>query len=484
MVQVLVVDDEKSVRVLLREFLTEDRHEVLTAADASDALRFLAGQSFDVVVSDIVLPRVSGVELLERIHELSPDTQVVMITGDPNVETASEVVRLGAFDYIPKPVSKEKLQAVVGKAARLKSLLDETRRLEEENENYREHLKELVKKKTLRLAKSEARYKDLVEKADIAIVADDRDGKLVYFNRKFAQLFGYSMKEMKKLSHRELVHPDDIKMVREFHRTRLQGEKVQARYEFRGKRKDGSVIHIETAVSEILEEGDQFVGSRSYFWDVTERKLTEAKVEESEQKYRDLVEKGKDGIYILQDRRFIYVNDAFCRMFGYSREALEELDDFLTLTAPESREFITARDEKLKKGGDVLSNYEFIGRTKTGKRLHLEASITPIIYNGKKARQGLLRDVTEKRKHEDQFINVVTNTSHLINTPLTVALGYMDMIILGHLEMTPKLMKKIHEKLMIVRKLIVGELSGNLILLKERTSDGWTPVTEDDGPKL
>ena len=67
----------------------------------------------------------------------------------------------------------------------------------------------------------------------------------------------------------------------------------------------------------------------------------------------------------------------------------------------------------------------------------------------------MLRDVTEKRKHEDQFINVVTNTSHLINTPLTVALGYMDMIILGHLEMTPKLMKKIHEKLMIVRKLIV-----------------------------
>ena len=134
MTNVLIVDDEKSIRISLREFLVADGYKVEAASDAQEALRLLGDHDFDVVVSDIVLPRINGIELLKAIRGAAPFAQVIMMTGEPTVDTAAEALRSGAFDYLTKPVSKNAILRAVGNAEKVKALEDERRRLERENQ--------------------------------------------------------------------------------------------------------------------------------------------------------------------------------------------------------------------------------------------------------------------------------------------------------------------------------------------------------------
>ncbi len=133
---------------------------------------------------------------------------------------------------------------------------------------------------------SEARYRSLVEKAGIAILIDSKDGSFNYFNRRFADLFGYSTKEMQSQSIQTLVHPDDVEWVMEYHLGRFGGKRVPHRYEFRGIRKDGSTIYLETDVTVLREKG-RVIGTRSYIWNITERK----KIEEQLRKAHSELEK-------------------------------------------------------------------------------------------------------------------------------------------------------------------------------------------------
>ena len=126
--RVLIVDDEKSMRTSLREFLKDDNYEVAVAEDADKAMAKLKAGDFDVVLTDIIIPRITGVELLKSISETSPNTQVILMTGEPTVATASEAVRTGAFDYITKPIDKEQLLRTIANAAKAKALDDDRRR--------------------------------------------------------------------------------------------------------------------------------------------------------------------------------------------------------------------------------------------------------------------------------------------------------------------------------------------------------------------
>jgi PAS domain S-box-containing protein len=124
------------------------------------------------------------------------------------------------------------------------------------------------------LKKSEEHFRDLVEKSRIAISSDDSQGNLIYFNERYAEIFGYSMEEMIKKPVRSLVHPEDREKVATYHEGRLRNKNVPSRYEFRGIRKDGSVRYLEVDVVD-LRVGGRFVGTRTYLWDITDRKLSE-----------------------------------------------------------------------------------------------------------------------------------------------------------------------------------------------------------------
>ena len=153
---VLVVDDERSIRVTVKAFLEADGHRVEVAENVEAAEALLRGNPTDVILADVILPRVSGLELLRRIHDTSPRVQVIMMTGKPTLESAAEALRYGAVNYLQKPVEKSELLKAVRNAMHVKHLSDEKLALEKENLKYLNHLEQLVESRTHALAMSEA----------------------------------------------------------------------------------------------------------------------------------------------------------------------------------------------------------------------------------------------------------------------------------------------------------------------------------------
>jgi DNA-binding NtrC family response regulator len=106
-IRVLVVDDEEVIRLGYRRVLSVDGFRVKAAGNVPEALNMMAGDSFDVVLLDIRMPGMDGMEVLRTIKERWPQSEVVVITGYPSIDTAKEAVRLGAYDYLAKPVVPE-----------------------------------------------------------------------------------------------------------------------------------------------------------------------------------------------------------------------------------------------------------------------------------------------------------------------------------------------------------------------------------------
>jgi two-component system response regulator AtoC len=114
--QILVVDDEAAVRSGIAQVLSRQNLAVTAAADATQALEELARQPFAIVLLDIKLPDMNGVELLKHLRRDFPETEVIMITGYPTIQGAVECIKLGALDYLVKPFRIDELEAVVQKA--------------------------------------------------------------------------------------------------------------------------------------------------------------------------------------------------------------------------------------------------------------------------------------------------------------------------------------------------------------------------------
>lgn len=156
MAKVLLVDDEEGIRRTTPVLLAEDGHEVRVAGNGKEAREALEAEDFDVVLTDIVMPDASGIDLLADARRLRPHASVILLTGQPSVETASEALRRGAHDYLPKPVRGETLRRVVRQAAERASLRQENARLHEARRRHIEELEGLVSERTRQL-------KDLLE---------------------------------------------------------------------------------------------------------------------------------------------------------------------------------------------------------------------------------------------------------------------------------------------------------------------------------
>ena len=156
--RVLVVDDHENIRFFFCEMLKRAGFETEMAQDVDAAQQLLQHQAVDVVLTDIVMPGTNGMEFLKIVKDTLPDTQVIVVTGYPDVDTASEAVRSGAYDYLIKPVTKQDLVHVTNKAFEAKKLKEEKQRLEKENHIYRKNLEKIIQRRTNSLIESQKRY--------------------------------------------------------------------------------------------------------------------------------------------------------------------------------------------------------------------------------------------------------------------------------------------------------------------------------------
>ncbi|MGP1576372.1 MAG: sigma-54-dependent transcriptional regulator [Treponema sp.] len=140
--RVLVVDDEKNIREGLQMALEDDGYEVLTAADGSDGLKYALSEAVDLIITDLRMPGLSGQELLHKVSSESPGVPVIVLTGHGTVETAVEAMRMGAYDFLTKPVDLDRLSLLVKRALQTRELMLQHRELMEQmhSEKAFEHI--------------------------------------------------------------------------------------------------------------------------------------------------------------------------------------------------------------------------------------------------------------------------------------------------------------------------------------------------------
>ncbi len=270
--KILVVDDEESIRITLSAFLTKDKHDVQVAEDADKAIELLNQADFDVVVSDIILPRMNGVELLKAIRKISPHAQVIMMTGRPTIETASESLRAGAFDYLYKPIRKDAILKTVSNALKVKIL-------EDQNLKHQEELEHLVEERTRSLRESENRYRRLVHHSPDGI-AIQREDKMIFANHSMKKILGRISDDLleKTISYRtaselrENVSSDS--------KNDVNNEKNITRFEETFTGKENNPIHLDiVTLPMILEEKPAIqVIAR----DITKQKFLESSLRQSQ----------------------------------------------------------------------------------------------------------------------------------------------------------------------------------------------------------
>jgi len=127
--KILVVDDELPVCKSVAGALADSAYAVDTVLSGEEALRKCKEISYDVVITDLMMPGISGMDLLKAVHDLRPDTRVIMITGYPSIQSAVQAIKLGAFDYIPKPFTPDELRSLVARARARKDVHEDTKGL-------------------------------------------------------------------------------------------------------------------------------------------------------------------------------------------------------------------------------------------------------------------------------------------------------------------------------------------------------------------
>lgn len=183
MIKILVIDDERAIRNALKDILEFEKYQVDTAENGSQALEKIQSETYDVIFSDIKMPQMDGLELLQHIVDKGVETPVVMISGHGNIETAVESIRKGAYDFIEKPIDLNRLLVVVRNALDKKTLVAETKKLKKKIDKQYEMIGESLPIQHLRAMIERVAPTD----ARILITGDNGTGKEVVARQVYQQ---------------------------------------------------------------------------------------------------------------------------------------------------------------------------------------------------------------------------------------------------------------------------------------------------------
>jgi putative nucleotidyltransferase with HDIG domain len=204
---ILIVDDEYEIAEILSDLLSVE-HDCITASSAEEALERLPERDFRLVISDITMPGMSGLEMLPHVKRVAPNSVVVMISGLQTVESAIEALRLGAFDYVMKPFDLRQVEAVVKRALEHHDLIVAKQR-------YENHLEELVEQRTHALDRALGSLEDAYRSTLRALTAalETRDSethghseRVVTYSLRLGREYGLEPNEMKALEFGSLLH--------------------------------------------------------------------------------------------------------------------------------------------------------------------------------------------------------------------------------------------------------------------------------------
>jgi len=244
-VRILIVDDEIDVLVPLRDFLTELGYEVAGYVSAKDALEALKEKDFDLLLTDLVLPEIDGISLLKTVRKLAPYVTCIVITGQGTIESAVEAMKVGAFDYITKPLDWKVLGQMVSRATEL-----------------------------TRLRKSEEKYRAIVEDQTELICRWRPGGVITFVNEVICRYFGIPCDELIGSTCERFLPPEDYEELKKKVAI-LNRENPVAFMEHKVIMPDGKIRWCQWSNRALFDEQGRVVEFQSVGHDITERKRAE-----------------------------------------------------------------------------------------------------------------------------------------------------------------------------------------------------------------
>lgn len=241
------------------------------------------------------------------------------------------------------------------------------------------------------------KFRMALEHAPVSVLIMDKDWNFEYINPEFEKMSGYTREELLHKNIRDTLYRniDGVPASRsKVAATLLEGRSWKG--ELQTISKDGRIYSAETTASPYSNNNGEIEGYIIIQNDVTEARKMQRMVEEREVLYRTLIEKTQDGVVLTHNRRFFLVNDAFCRIFGYTRNEIMEMDP-VELLSPEHRErVLEIHDKRMMGEMDDTVSYMATFIHKTGRRLTIEINSATVELEGKKISFVTLRDITNR----------------------------------------------------------------------------------------
>ena len=278
---ILVVDDEKDLCDRIKRELEREGYHVAVAYDGDEGLNYFKDNKVDIVIADIRMPRMSGLEMLENCRKITDDFVSIIITGHGDHETAIEALRLGVLNYLRKPISLEELFVSVDKGVEMlllrRGLSAHRRELEIETalkEQYAKNLEKMVDERTKALRESEEKYRTLFEDSKDVVYISTIEGKFLDINSTGVEFFGYDSKEellKVNIAKDFYLNPYDRK---KFIQTMEQQGFVKD-YELLMRRKDGEILILLSTATPYRDKEGKITEYRGIMRDVTHQKKLE-----------------------------------------------------------------------------------------------------------------------------------------------------------------------------------------------------------------
>jgi two-component system sensor histidine kinase UhpB len=395
--RILVVDDEEIITKSLSRLLQYYGYHVVTANNGLECLQILSAQHFDLVILDIIMPGMSGIDVLQKIKEKHKDAEVIMITGYADKEKAISAFRLNAYDLIEKPYGAEEILNTIAHC--LKQM----------------ELKREIGEKSRELKESEEQYRSIFNEARDGIVLIDKEtGNIFNCNPEFERQTGRRLEHLKKMKIWEVM-PSEIVEVAKKTFFEIKEKRTNGFGELEFQKPDGNIIPIEFVNKGVEIRGKQFI--QSITRNIIKRKQAEESLREHDRQQKAILNNIPD-IAWLKDKesRFIAVNEPFGNACGMTPEDLVGKTD-LDIWPKDLAERYRADDRGVMETSR-RKLFEEPLVDKDGNKTWIETIKTPI-YNGKGdviGTTGIARDITERKQAEEALRRVAIENARLFES--------------------------------------------------------------------
>jgi PAS domain S-box-containing protein len=274
--KILVIDDDASTRDLLKVSLESDGYTVFMAENGPKGLEIFARELPSVVLTDIKMPGMDGIEVLRRVKEKSPDTEVIVITGHGEMNLAVQALHLEASDFINKPISDEGLSVALRRA-------EEKIWLREKLKEYTEDLEKIIQETNKELVKRHELEHNIIQTSMDGIIANDRQGKIIIFNEGAERIYGYTREEALSKIHVTQLYPEgQAKQIKKMiYGDEYGGPGRLINYSVEVLTQTGELVPILLSATIIDEKGEE-VATVGHFKDMREIKRLEDELLTSE----------------------------------------------------------------------------------------------------------------------------------------------------------------------------------------------------------